>query len=91
MSAETEEFITQQRSIHGQVETISRGSSLKLCMVAEGIANCYSRFASTMEWDTLAGQAICMFSGAQVINWETQEPMSYNKENLLNNWFLVKR
>jgi 3'(2'), 5'-bisphosphate nucleotidase len=91
MSAETEEFIAQQRSIHGQVETISRGSSLKLCMVAEGIANCYPRFAPTMEWDTAAGQAICMFSGAQVINWETQEPMSYNKENLLNNWFLVKR
>jgi 3'(2'), 5'-bisphosphate nucleotidase len=91
MSAETETFIEQQEQIHGSVETISRGSSLKLCMVAEGIADCYPRFAPTMEWDTAAGQAICMWSGAKVLNWNTQEPMTYNRENLLNDWFLVTR
>ena len=60
-------------------------------MVAEGKADAYPRFAPTMEWDTAAGQAIVNGSGAQVINWETQKPMLYNKENLLNSWFLVKR
>lgn len=91
MSPETQTFIEQQETIHGQVETLSRGSSLKLCMVAEGIADCYPRFAPTMEWDTAAGQAICMWSGAKVLNWTTQEPMVYNRENLLNDWFLVTR
>ena len=91
MTAETEEFIAQQAAIHGPIETISRGSSLKLCMVAEGEADCYPRFAPTMEWDTAAGQAICMYSGAQVIDWKTGQSMRYNKEKLLNNWFLVRR
>ena len=91
MTPETEEFVQQQEAIHGQVETISRGSSLKLCMVAEGEADCYPRFAPTMEWDTAAGQAICMYAGAQVIDWQSGETMRYNRENLLNNWFLVKR
>lgn len=91
MSPETLTFIEQQETIHGQVETLSRGSSLKLCMVAEGLADCYPRFAPTMEWDTAAGQAICMWSGAKVLNWKTQEPMIYNRENLLNDWFLVTR
>ncbi|MFN5911384.1 MAG: 3'(2'),5'-bisphosphate nucleotidase CysQ, partial [Bacteroidota bacterium] len=80
-----------QAAIHGPIETISRGSSLKLCMVAEGEADCYPRFAPTMEWDTAAGQAICMYSGAQVIDWKTGQSMRYNKEKLLNNWFLVRR
>jgi 3'(2'), 5'-bisphosphate nucleotidase len=91
MSPETEEFIRSLENAHGTVETISRGSSLKLCMVAEGKADCYPRFAPTMEWDTAAGQSICLYSGAQVIDWKSGTPMLYNRENLLNEWFLVKR
>ncbi|MCO6499394.1 MAG: 3'(2'),5'-bisphosphate nucleotidase CysQ [Vicingus serpentipes] len=91
MSEETEAFINEQKEKHQKVDILSKGSSLKLCMVAEGKADAYPRFAPTMEWDTAAGQAIVNGSGAQVINWETQEPMLYNKENLLNSWFLVKR
>jgi len=72
------------------VNLISKGSSLKLCMVAEGTANCYPRFAPTMEWDTAAGQAICEHAGFKVIDWATKEPMLYNREELLNHWFLVK-
>jgi 3'(2'), 5'-bisphosphate nucleotidase len=90
MSAETEGYIEQMREIHGDVKLISKGSSLKLCMVAEGTANCYPRFAPTMEWDTAAGQAICEHAGFEVIDWETKENMLYNREELLNNWFLVK-
>ena len=89
MSAETREYIQQMREIHGDVKLISKGSSLKLCMVAEGAANCYPRFAPTMEWDTAAGQAICEHAGFEVLDWETKKNMLYNREELLNNWFLV--
>ena len=90
MSTETESYIQEMRNTHGSVNLISKGSSLKLCLVAEGQADCYPRFAPTMEWDTAAGQAICMFSGFEVIDWITKEAMVYNRKELLNNWFLVK-
>ena len=90
MSPETETFVQEMRDIHGEVNLISKGSSLKLCMVAEGTANCYPRFAPTMEWDTAAGQAICEHAGFQVIDWKTKENILYNRKELLNNWFLVK-
>ena len=90
MSAETREYIQQMRDLHGEVQLISKGSSLKLCMVAEGTANCYPRFAPTIEWDTAAGQAICEQAGFEVIDWDTKKNMLYNRKELLNNWFLVK-
>ena len=90
MSSETEDYINELRAEHGEVELISRGSSLKLCMVANGKANCYPRFAPTMEWDTAAGQAICMHAGFNVLDWKTKKTMLYNRQNLLNNWFLVR-
>ena len=71
------------------VEMVSKGSSLKFCLVAEGKAHVYPRFAPTMEWDTAAGQAICEAVGISVIDQETQIPLQYNKENLLNPHFLV--
>ncbi|WP_274475241.1 3'(2'),5'-bisphosphate nucleotidase CysQ [Mangrovimonas aestuarii] len=91
LSPETEDYINTLKEEHGEIETMSKGSSLKLCMVAEGVADCYPRFAPTMEWDTAAGQAICEHSGATVIDWQTKQPMLYNREELLNNWFLVSR
>lgn len=90
MSPETETYVQEMRDIHGEVHLISKGSSLKLCMVAEGTADCYPRFAPTMEWDTAAGQAICEHAGFKVIDWVAKEDMLYNREELLNNWFLVK-
>ncbi len=89
MSSETEDFINQKKFEVGEIDMISVGSSLKLCMVAEGKADVYPRFAPTMEWDTAAGQAIVECMGGNVINWETKKTMKYNKENLLNSWFLV--
>ncbi len=91
MSEETEVFINEQKAKHQEVDILSKGSSLKLCMVAEGAADSYPRFAPTMEWDTAAGQAIAIASGAEVLNWESKNRMQYNKENLLNSWFLVTR
>ncbi|RXP45417.1 3'(2'),5'-bisphosphate nucleotidase [Lutibacter sp. HS1-25] len=90
MSSETEEYVEEMRVKHGKVNLISKGSSLKLCMVAEGQANCYPRFAPTMEWDTAAGQAICEHAGFQVIDWVSKKNMLYNRKELLNNWFLVE-
>jgi 3'(2'), 5'-bisphosphate nucleotidase len=85
LSQETKAFIEQ----YPGVEVISMGSSLKFMLVAEGKAQVYPRFAPTMEWDTAAGQAICEYAGLEVIDWGTKENMLYNRENLLNNWFLV--
>ena len=91
MSPETQAYVEEAKSIHGEVNLISKGSSLKLCMVAEGTADAYPRFAPTMEWDTAAGQAVCEAAGCDVIDQNTGEPMRYNREELLNAWFLVVR
>jgi 3'(2'), 5'-bisphosphate nucleotidase len=90
LSKETEDYIEELEKEHGEVITLSKGSSLKLCMVAEGMAHEYPRFAPTMEWDTAAGQAICKYAGKTVYDYKTRKEMLYNRKNLLNNWFLVK-
>lgn len=89
LSEETENFIEQMREKHGEVDIISKGSSLKLCMVAEGKADCYPRFAPTMEWDTAAGHAICNEAGFKVLNWPSKYEIRYNRKELKNDWFLV--
>ena len=58
-------------------------------MVAEGTADAYPRFAPTMEWDTAAGQAVCEAAGCDVVDQNTGATMRYNREALLNAWFLV--
>ncbi len=90
MSAETEALVKKLEAEHGEVEVTSMGSSLKICLVAEGAANIYPRFAPTMEWDTAAGHAIASGAGKQVTDHSTGAAMRYNKENLLNNWFIVQ-
>jgi len=75
----------------GKAELVSSGSSLKLCLVAEGSADVYPRIAPTMEWDTAAAQAVVEASGATVVQYGTDEALAYNKENLLNPYFVVSR
>lgn len=89
MSSETEAFFKEKNKEHDNIEVISVGSSLKLCMVAEGKADAYPRYAPTMEWDTGAGHAIAKMAGFSVTQYRTGEAVVYNKENLLNPWFLV--
>ena len=67
---------------------VSRGSALKLCMVAEGEADLYPRLAPTMEWDTAAAQCVVEQAGGQVTTLGN-EPLRYNKEDLLNPFFMV--
>ena len=59
-------------------------------MVAEGTADIYPRLAPTMEWDTGAAHAIVLESGKQVVQYENDKSLVYNKENLLNPWFVVR-
>ena len=90
LSPETEEFIEKVKELHPDVETVSKGSSLKLCLIAEGKADIYPRFAPTMEWDTAAGHAIIRAAGREVYHTDEKTPLSYNKEDLLNPWFIAK-
>lgn len=90
MNQETLDFIEALKiKYNKEVEIVSKGSSLKFCLVAEGKADVYPRYAPTMEWDTAAGQAICNAVGLEVIDKQTGNSMEYNRENLLNNYFLV--
>ena len=90
LSKETEDFINGLRTENREVNLVSIGSSLKLCLVAEGAANIYPRLGPTMEWDTAAGHAICLAAGKRVYNLETNEDLTYNKQNLLNPYFVVE-
>lgn len=91
LSPETEEYISELKKKYSSVELISSGSSIKICLVAEGKADVYPRFAPTMEWDTAAGHAIARAAGMEVYQAGKNEPLQYNKENLLNPWFIVER
>ncbi|WP_242205236.1 3'(2'),5'-bisphosphate nucleotidase CysQ [Aestuariivivens insulae] len=91
MNQDTLNYVKSLEKIGKQVEIVSKGSSLKFCLVAEGKADIYPRFAPTMEWDTAAGQAICEAVGLKVIDQQTLNPIQYNKENLTNNYFLVSQ
>ena len=103
---ETRKFIAELEQLHGEVELVSRGSSLKLCMVADGSADIYPRIAPTMEWDTAAAHAVVAAAGGAVFEFDadlnassyltggdsaSKNPIKvhYNKENLLNPYFVV--
>jgi 3'(2'), 5'-bisphosphate nucleotidase len=73
----------------GKVETVSMGSSLKLCLVAEGSAHLYPRLALTCEWDTGAAQAVVEIAGGQVLTPDLTVLMYGQKEELLNPYFIV--
>lgn len=90
MSEETASFMEMKKQHHGVVHTISSGSALKFCLIAEGKAHCYPRFAPTMEWDTAAGQVLVEEAGRTLIDHNTGERMKYNREQLRNHWFLVE-
>tara|TARA_B100001094_G_scaffold193582_1_gene187505 strand:+ start:1698 stop:2459 length:762 start_codon:yes stop_codon:yes gene_type:complete len=90
LSLETENYINKLRKEKGEIDLVSMGSSLKICLVAEGFADVYPRFAPTMEWDTAAGHAIAKYAGKNLIDLETNSEMIYNRPILKNNWFIVR-
>jgi len=76
---------------YGSAEVISMGSSLKLCLIAEGKADLYPRFGLTSEWDTAASQAVVEAAGGQVLAFPEMKPLccNQNSDSLLNPHFLV--
>jgi 3'(2'), 5'-bisphosphate nucleotidase len=88
LSEETQEFIDNLDA--KEIVQVSKGSSLKLCMIADGSADIYPRLAPTMEWDTAAADVIVRESGKMTYQFEMDKPVVYNKENLLNPWFVVR-
>ena len=90
LSREINEHVGKLKDLYGDVDMISVGSSIKQCWVAEGKAHEYTRYGTTMEWDTAAGQCILEEAGCQLIDLQTQLPMVYNRENMKNNYFVAK-
>src|SRR5690606_30406155 len=90
MSQETLDYMETLKASGKDVEVVSKGSSLKLCLVAEGQADVYPRVADTVEWETAGGQTICNAFGIAVIGKEANKPSMCNKENLLQPLFLLQ-
>jgi 3'(2'), 5'-bisphosphate nucleotidase len=92
----TESLLNKWEKKYGEIDRISMGSSLKICLVAEGSAHAYPRAALTMEWDTAAGHAIALGAKCHMFRMEElnkelkwSHPLVYNKQNLLNPFFIV--
>jgi 3'(2'), 5'-bisphosphate nucleotidase len=82
---ETRRFIQRL----GETESIAIGSSLKLCLIAEGAVDVYPRFGPTSEWDTAAAQCVVEQAGGQVTTMDLQRLRYNTKEQILNPYFLV--
>lgn len=100
LNEETKKFIETLEKYYNNVDTTSIGSSLKICLIAEGKADIYPRIAPTMEWDTAAAHAVLNAVGGKMVKYEKTQnlkeikklpELEYNKENLLNPYFIALR
>ena len=88
---ETEDYIEKIKQERiGNIELQFFGSSLKLCKVAEGKADLYPRLGPTMEWDIAAAHAVVNGAGKRVYIYNSLKEVEYNKENLVNEGFIVR-
>ncbi len=85
LNEETKAFIDQLN----EPNLVSKGSSLKFLELATGAAHLYPRVAPTMEWDTAAAQIVLEEAGGKVLQYNTEDAVVYNKENLLNPYFVA--
>lgn len=83
-------FVDELKNQGKTVDFLSAGSSLKFCLVAEGLADVYPRLGPTMEWDTGAAHAVALGAGRNVNITGVDTALVYNKENLLNPYFIVE-
>lgn len=90
LSEETEQFISLLNLNGDKISIINAGSALKFCLLAEGKASVYPRFAPTMEWDTAAGHAILKARGMNIWIHPSNVEMKYNKTSLVNDWFIAR-
>ncbi len=86
----TKKFIDTLKTSHKNLQILSRGSSLKFCLLAEGNANIYPRLIPLKEWDIAAGVAIAQISGVKIYNAKTNNPLTFNTENLIAEPFIAK-
>jgi 3'(2'), 5'-bisphosphate nucleotidase len=82
---ETDEYLSR----FAIKERISAGSSLKLCRIAEGVADIYPRIARTMEWDIAAGHAVLAAAGGRVMTLD-DKPLRYGKPGFDNPPFVAR-
>lgn len=85
----TKDWLDTLQAQGKEITVVTAGSALKFGLIAEGKADIYPRFAPTMEWDTAAGQVIVNEVGKKVAVVGSNEPLLYNKVNLLNPGFIV--
>ena len=85
LNKETQDFIDKFED----PVIISTGSSIKLLFIAEDKADVYPRIAPTSEWDTCAAHAVVKYAGGKVLDYFTLKELQYNKEDLLNPYFIV--
>lgn len=84
-----EAILETLRGHFDEVTLLSMGSSLKICLLAEGEADLYVRMGPTCEWDTAAAHAVLRAAGGDIVT-EAFEPLRYNrKDSLLNPHFLA--
>ncbi len=89
-SHQSDEFRSYVDKLEGEINILSMGSSIKLCLVAEGAAHVYPRLGLTSEWDTAAAHAVVNSAGGKVVDINTGQELRYNtKESLLNPFFVV--
>jgi len=92
MSDDTKQYIADMKT-DKEKELVSIGSSLKVCLVAEGQADIYPRLGPTMEWDTGAAHAVMLEVGMDMLAYgesASSQRLLYNKSNLLNPFFIAK-
>jgi 3'(2'), 5'-bisphosphate nucleotidase len=82
------DFVDKMKDNYDEVGFVPAGSALKFCLVAEGKADLYPRFGPTMEWDTAAGHCVVEQSGGAVVRMSEKTPLTYNKQDLHNPYFI---
>lgn len=84
-----DQLINTMEAELGKAEVVSMGSSLKICLLAEGKADIYPRLAPTSEWDTAAAHAVLAAAGGDIVDTEFQALRYNQKESLLNPHFIA--
>ncbi|MBX3077003.1 3'(2'),5'-bisphosphate nucleotidase CysQ [Candidatus Obscuribacterales bacterium] len=84
------DYMNKLQETRSQIDFVKSGSALKFCLVADGTADMYPRLAPTSEWDTAAGHIVINESGKRVIQYGKDEELVYNKQDLLNPWFICE-
>ncbi len=91
LSIKTKIYIKKLKKQYRDLKVIQIGSSLKLCLIAEGKIDIYPRFSPSMEWDIAAGHAIIEGAGFKICEINNNNPLIYNKKDLRNPPFIAGR